>query len=616
MHLIEESKEFIDKQKNLNDAIYKSMVTREGCVCLVQEVVQSFTKREIKIHEQCNSDDTALTRALRHSSDNASRHSSDTEIVRILINAGFDVNHMSDYGTPLYIASISGNVEMVRLLIDAKCLLNKGLNDCTPLYVATANGHTRVVEQLIYGANARDEALSISDIVNALQKACSGGYAGIVDQLLRAGCTTDIFSEADKMMKSPMYAAVHKEREEIVEQLIDAGFDVNTAPTTGFDINTAPNGISYLFTAIYRGCTSIVSKLLVAGCNPNTRISGWSIKNDYTPLYVAIQHNYPEIVRKLVEFRCDVNLYTIKSPLYIAARNGNNEIVSILLQAGAHTENKNNGKGFTDVGQTPLHGAVASGVRVVVQTLIGAGSDIDSPIDARSDIDTHLIGNTPLIQAVTWNRVDILHLLIAAGADKEKSNNNGETPIIVAALRDNVQMLQVLLAYNCDPNKTTVSGETALFISVVKGNLDIVKILLEHCRDKNQTTHDGKTLLFIAAKYGNLEIVNILLQSGCDVEIPSTDGFTPLDVAIQENQRCINIAKHCHFNPLSVAIQENRERVVRILSEKHFQNRYLAFAMSRHSRLGIACPYNGLNDDLMKQIFDIREEKLGVNGMV
>ena len=532
------SQEFIDKQKKLIEAISEKHIE------LVRKLVKSFSNKEIKIHEQCadkNSDHTALTRASFDGS---------TEIVEILIRAGFNVDYESKYGTSLYIACNNGNVGIVRLLTNAKCTLNKGFCVYTPLNVATEHGYARVfekliytplyaasesgktdvVEQLILAANLRNDAFSSSDIVDALEVACSEGYmdvvekliraatfrneglsisvivsalevacseghSGIVDQLLRAGCTTDIFSEADKMMKSPMWAAVKNGREEIVQKLIDAKFDIVTAPT---------GGISYLFTAISHGYTSIVLKLLDAGCKPNIRDSYLSIQHDYTPLSLAIHRENPEIVIKLVEFRCDVNLYTLKSPLYDAVRNGNNEIVSILLEAGAHTENKNNEKGFTNVGQTPLHGAVQSGVRVVVQTLIDARCDINSRIDTGSDID--------------------------------ENGNNGETPV------------------------------------------------------------------FIAAKEGNVDIVNILLAHGCDIEIPRTDGFTPLDVAIQENQ----------------------QDVVKILSERHFQNLqnlYLAFYMSQHRLLGIACPYNGLNDDVMKQIFDTEEifrtqqGQLGVNGM-
>ena len=656
----------MDKQKNLIEAI------RQKNIELVRKLLQSFSDREIEIHDECNPEDTALTRASCDGS---------IEIVEILIIAGFDVDYESYHGTPLYVASEYGNVEIVGLLTNAMCTLNKGFDVYTPLYVATQHGHTRVVKQLIHAANVRDEALSSSDVVNALEEACSGGHGDIVCVLLCAFCTTHIFLQADEMMKSPMYAAVRNGHEEIVQQLIEAEFDTDKAPT---------GGISYLFTAIDFGYESIVLKLLKSGCNPNIRISKWSIQNDYTPLSLAINMRirywsirggdedmplslaikYPEIIRKLVQFDCNVNLYTLKSPLYNAARNGEHEIVCVLLQAGADKENKNRQRCFSHVGETPLHGAVQSGVQVVVQTLIDAGCDINSRIDAGSDINAN--GNTPLIEAIRWNRVDILNLLIASGANKEKSNNNGvtpiiqavilhnvkileillargcmythankatgigetalfiavkkgnveivnillahgvdknqathdgETPVFIAAKQGNVKILEILLARGCNANKATVIGETALFIAVKKGNVEIVNILLAHGVDKNQATHDGETPVFIAAKQGNVEIVNILLAHGCDIEIPRTDGFTPLDVAIQENKQDV-------------------VRILYIFKKVHFQNLYLAFAMSAHTRLGFASSSNQLNDDLRKQIFDQAEifhtgqEQLRVNDTV
>ena len=542
---IKESQEFIDKQKNLIEAI------REQNIELVRKLVQSFDNTEIKIHDECaheNADDTALTRA---------SYDGSTEIVAILIRAGFNVDYESYRGTPLYIACKYGNVEIVRLLTNANCTLNKGWCMYTPLYIATeygpmcvnekliytplytaseyghtdvveqlilaanvrneglsssdivdalevacSEGHTDIVDKLLGAANVRNEGLSSSDIVNALEEACSGGHGDIVDKLLGAGCTKDIFLKADEMMKSPMWAAVKNGHEEIVQQLIDAGFDINTAPT---------DGRCYLWIAISRGHENIVLKLLKAGFDPNIRwrrrrYTSPRLEYDYTPLFLAIniriehwsigggQNNMPlslaikylGIIRKLVDFDYNVNFYTLISPLYNAAINGEHEIVCVLLQAGADKENKNRQGCFSHAGETPLHGAVQSGVQVVVQTLIDAGCDINSRIDAGSDI------------------------------------HNGETPV------------------------------------------------------------------FIAAKNGNVEIVNILLAHGCDIEIPRTDGFTPLDVAIQENKQDV-------------------VRILYIFKKVHFQNLYLAFAMSAQTRLGFASSSNQLNYDLRKQIFDQAE---------
>ena len=450
--ILREHEAFIDKQRKLKNA------TLAGDIAVVRAVVQLFTMREIKIHEM-NKDKSALIRASLVGS---------TEIVAILIDAGFDVDHESGWGTPLYIASRSGNVTIVRLLINAMCTLEKGFDDKTPLYIATKGGHKDVVKQLIYTANVRNKPWSIDVIVNALTEACSDGHEDIVKQLLGAGCTpTDIMLEADIQWKSPMQKAILNGHEDIVQQLIDAKFDIDKGPR---------GGIPYIFDAIHKGYTSIVLKLLVAGCKTDIVIPG----TDYTPIILAISYKYHEIVRTLVQFGCNVNFHIHESPLCSAARDGENDMVCVLVKAGADKKNTNNH------GETPLHGAVASGVHVVVQTLIDAGVDINA------------------------------------------RRKHGETP------------------------------------------------------------------LFIAAMLGNVEIVNILLANGCDIEIPRTDGCTPLDVAIRENQ----------------------QDVVIILSKIHFQNLYLAFAMSGHSRLGGASSYNGLKSDLMKQIFDAEQEQLGVNGMV
>ena len=79
-----------------------------------------------------------------------------TEIVKMLIDAGADVNAKNSYGnTPLDLAVRYGHADVVNLLIDAGADVNaKDLDAWTPLHVASLYGNIKIIKVLIdFGAD-------------------------------------------------------------------------------------------------------------------------------------------------------------------------------------------------------------------------------------------------------------------------------------------------------------------------------------------------------------------------------------------------------------------------------------------------------------------------------
>jgi len=76
------------------------------------------------------------------------------EIVRLLLDAGADINLTVKYGrTALIFASFLGLEEIINLLLERKALLNVGI-DATPLTGAMFRGHSNIVRLLLNaGAN-------------------------------------------------------------------------------------------------------------------------------------------------------------------------------------------------------------------------------------------------------------------------------------------------------------------------------------------------------------------------------------------------------------------------------------------------------------------------------
>lgn len=114
-----------------------------------------------------------------------------------------------------------------------------------------------------------------------------------------------------------------------------------------------------------------------------------------SPLGIACEYGYLDIVMKLLEAGADIN-DTRFPPLLVACENGQTSIVRALLKSGADV---NQGNGVL----TPLQIACKGEVIILVEELINAGADVNL--------------NVPLFNACIKGNLCIVQKLIKARAD-------------------------------------------------------------------------------------------------------------------------------------------------------------------------------------------------------
>ncbi len=510
----------------------------------------------------------------------------DHEIVRLLVEAGVDVNAAEGFGgnTPLHEAVAQGNGEIVKILVAAGADVNAaGSMSRTPLSLAAEEGATEIMQILLgsgpdadtpAGGEDKEAASTPSIGSEALYTAIAKGDVAMVRLLVEAGA--DVNAAEGFGGNTPLHEAVEQGDAEIVKILVEAGADVEAK---GYFDSTP------LSLAAEEGAAEIMQILLGSGPDADTPAGGEDKEAESMPsigseaLYTAIEKGDVAMVRLLVEAGADVNAaegFGGNTPLHEAVEQGDAEIVKILVEAGADVE----AKGYFD--RTPLSLAAEEGAAEIMQILLGSGPDADTPaggedkeaesmpsigsealytaiekgdvamvrllVEAGADVNaaTGFGGNTPLHEAVEQGDVEIVKILVEAGADVEAKGYFDSTPLSLAAEEGASEIMQILLGSGPDAD-TPAGGEDkeaesmpsigseALYTAIEKGDVAMVRLLVEAGADVNAATgFGGDTPLHEAVEQGDVEIVKILVEAGADVEAKGYFDRTPLSLAAEE----------------------------------------------------------------------------------
>ncbi|XP_696390.3 ankyrin repeat and SOCS box protein 2 isoform X3 [Danio rerio] len=234
------------------------------------------------------------------------------EICEMLMKAGAKVSLPNKYGiTPIFVAAQSGKVEALRMLLKNGADLNSQASDgATALYEACKNGHEDIVEFLL-SQNADANKAGKTGLL-PIHIAAQRGKDG--KDLLTFGCTRKNIS-ATKIIAmlipatsrarvrrsgiSPLHLAAERNRNDIVEVLIEAGFDVNAMLSEDRSMMYEDRRSTALYFAVINNNIEATTMLLEAGANPNL--------DTFKPLLVALRQGCIQTVTLLVEHGADVN---------------------------------------------------------------------------------------------------------------------------------------------------------------------------------------------------------------------------------------------------------------------------------------------------------------------
>ena len=210
------------------------------------------------------------------------------------------------------------------------------------------------------------------------------------------------------------------------------------------------------------------------------------------------------------------------TPLAWAARNGQEEMVKMLLSDYMSSHSHHNYFGLT-----PLIHAARCGHERVVEILLEYGSVGPRCPDNR--------GRTALSYAAEDGRGELVKILLQQQeVNPNEHDNSGSTPLSFAARNGHVQVVEILLEHRgIIPDRPDGNGQTPLSYAASRGHEEVVKILLEgEGVNPNYPDHSGRTPLMCATSSEHEGVAKILLgRKEVNPNRPDNDGQTPLMLA-------------------------------------------------------------------------------------
>lgn len=372
--------------------------------------------------------------------------------------------------------------------------------------------------------------------------------------------------------KSPIPQSAVTGHQTLEEQLIHAAFSgdadkVRVLLKKGVDPNAAKGGLTPLMVAASRGHVPVLRLLLAAGAQVNAQD-----RAHVTALMLAALQSSAEDVDLLLQSGADINAKTTsgQTAVMFAAGLAKADVVRSLLR-GKPDLRVQDEDGWTALTWAELNndlqipgllkraGAPPGPAQFVPDELITAAYEGDAPTVRRLMKSVLLnatdhAGHTALVAASENGQVEIVKLLLAAGANPNVTDNlrptglgmivsegvvlagidevvetkrqQGVTPLQFAARFGHAEVVKTLLAAGAKIEGGSPEHGPLLLAVHAEEPAEVVRLLLDAGAEVNVQGKDGMTPLMIVALSGDAASLRLLLEHGADTQLKDKDGNT------------------------------------------------------------------------------------------
>ncbi|KAK9754189.1 Ankyrin repeats (3 copies) [Popillia japonica] len=512
--------------------------------------------------------------------------------LNLLVSQNVDINKQSlDGRTPLHMTAIHGRFTRSKTLIDKGATVDcADRNGCTALHIAAHYGHELLSNTLLsYGAQPARKGFEGR---TPLHMCCLSGYIECCRIFIKAGVD---LNDKDDTGKTPLHCAAYKGAVECVDLLVSSGADFRVTDMVGrtaLHYASAQGFFFCVFTLV--GIGSPVNQAdkegrtalhLAAAYDIDGRCVNYLIEhkadpklkdvNGFTPIHYAVAGNNVNALKYLLYAVGNCALsgpdMPLTTPLHIAARNGNTEMLEKLMPYLSDPNVRN------EHGCTPLLMAARHGYASCVQMLLRFGAKVSI-----CDIPN---GLSPVHHSAKNGHVHCLALLVDNAEDKsiiDLADNLRRTALMLAVSNSHTDCVTTLIKSGADPNIVDGDGHTCLFRAVVTGQHNILQMLLPRSTIVNERDIHGKTALHVAAGCGRLSCVQRILPYMDEQVKESTD-----------RQDCTALHWACYSGSAECVAHFFNEHIFRQMKGNAFSPVHCAASIGAEKCLELLCAQYG-----------------------
>ncbi len=472
-----------------------------------------------------------------------------------LFQSRVDVNLQDENGnTPLHIAAQVNNSDMAVFLLTQGALteIQNNAGD-TPLFTAIRNNSYETARDLVQ----MDANIFARDVLAKTAFEAAIQNADFFDAII----TPKTGLLHDENGNTITHYATLAENTAAIEFIINKKLPVSDKNNAGempldtaFKKNNSITSIHIAALLIQGNATPTYGEFDYFERAIKTRNTNLRFSDGQTPLQAAAIRNHPAVITYLLNNGASINTKDVSgaTALHYAVRNSNTQIVQELLIAGADTNSPDSSS------KTPLLRIISTENRVALYNLLltyGANPNAKD-----------IYGDTALHVATMLNaEVEVLQMLINAGADVNERNKKGSSPIAVAIETKNSQHTAFYARTGADIHSENLDSLTPL-MRALKAEQELFRACIT---PQNISTRDsyGNTVLHVAVKErAATPYIEYLLESGADINTQNKVGDSPLYIAVDKNFKDIGellLAQNAdvfatnakNFSPLHIALQ-------------------------------------------------------------